>query len=82
MGLRAALACCLLYCLLRCLADRDPNKWRNFKLNRGQGAAVELGAPKLRRIKKNAAFNGNISELATFLHQDPDVVSVATLPAL
>jgi hypothetical protein len=42
-----------------CYADRDPNKWRNFKTNRGQGAAAELGGPKLRRIKQNAAFRGN-----------------------
>jgi hypothetical protein len=76
MGSRAALACCLLLCLIGCLADRDPNKWRNFKTNRGQGAAVELGTQKLRRIKRNAAFNGNITELAAFLDQDPDVVGL------
>jgi hypothetical protein len=46
--------------LLETYAETDPNKWRNFKTNRGQGAAAELGGPKLRRIKQNAAFRGDI----------------------
>jgi hypothetical protein len=78
MHSRAALAWLFLFWLIGCFADRDPNKWRNFKSNRGRGAAVELGAPKLRRIKQNAAYSGDVAQLATFLNEDPDVVSSDT----
>jgi hypothetical protein len=80
MRSQAVVAYIVLLLLLQCCADRDPDKLRNFKSNKGRGAAVELGGTKLRRIKENAAFRGNDEDFAALLEQDDDVVS-CSMPA-
>jgi hypothetical protein len=74
MRSQAVVACFLLLYLLACGADRNPDKLRNFKNNKGRGAAAELGAPKLRRVKDNTAFKGTDDDFAALLEQDDDLV--------
>jgi hypothetical protein len=74
MRSQAVVACILLLCLLACGAERDPDKLRSFKNNKGRGAAAELGALKLRRVKDNTAFKGTDEDFAALLEQDDDLV--------
>lgn len=75
MRWQAVVAFTLIALLLSCQGDRDPDKLRNFKSNKGRGAAVELGRSKLLKIKENVAFRGTEQEFVSLLEQDDDVVS-------